>query len=255
MLKVDAVVLAGAPNDGELKEASPEQWEALIPIHGKPMLNYVIEALQESKGVENLIVVGPPALKKIIPPQVPLIEAGLSLTDNVLLGIGALSRENKVCLVTADIPMLHPEAVDDFLERCSELEADIYYPVVSKEASEQVYPEVVRTYFNLKEGVFTGGNIVLANPRAILNSKELLDDVIFQRKKPWKIFRHLGFYFILKFLLKQLTIKQMEKRAQEIFGYTGVLIISPYPELSTDVDKPADLALAKKAIALKNKEA
>lgn len=86
-------------------------------------------------------------------------------------------------MVTADIPMIRPEVIDDFLDRCSELEGDIYYPpIVSKEASEQVYPEVVRTYFTLKEGTFTGGNILLAAPEAILDSKWILDELIFERK-------------------------------------------------------------------------
>lgn len=34
------------------------------------------------------------------------------------------------------------------------------------------------------------------------------------------------------------------------------MIISPYPELSTDVDKPSDLTLAEKALpVVRNKEA
>lgn len=256
MFKVDAVILAGAPNSGELQEVSPEQWEALIPIHGKPMINYVVETLLRCKRVENLVVVGPLLLQEYLPPKVRLIEAGSGLTENVLLGVNAVDKKNKVCLVTADIPMIRPEVIDDFLDRCAELKGDIYYPLVSKEASEQAFPEVVRTYFTLKEGTFTGGNILLAAPETILSSKWILDELICQRKKPWKIIRHLGFYFILKFLLKQLTLQQIEQRAKEIFGYTGVLIISPYPELSTDVDKPGDLSLAEQVIpVVQNKEA
>ncbi len=241
-----------------MKEVSAEEWEALIPIHGKPMLNYVVDALLNCKRVENLVVVGPPLLRDHLPVKVRLIEAGSGLTENVLLGVNATEKKNKVCLVTADIPMIRPEVIDDFLDRCSELEGDIYYPpIVSKEASEQVYPEVVRTYFTLKEGTFTGGNILLAAPpEAILDSKWILDELIFERKKPWKIIRHLGLYFILKFLLKQLTLRQIEKRAHEIFGFGGLMIISPYPELSTDVDKPSDLTLAEKALpVVRNKEA
>ena len=256
MSKVDAVILAGAPNRGELQEVSQEEWEALIPIHGKPMLYYVLEALQKSERIENLIVVGPLVLQGYLPPNVRLIEGGSSLAENVLLGVNAVDRNGKVCLVTADIPLIRPEVIDDFLDRCSELEGDIFYPIVSKEASEQAYPETVRTYFTLKEGTFTGGNMLLAEVETILNSKWILDDLVFQRKKPWKIVRHLGFYFILKFLFKRLSLGQIEQRASELFGYKGVLIISPYPELSTDVDKPSDLTLAEQLLTVvQNKEA
>ena len=54
---------------------------------------------------------------------------------------------------------LHPEGCyEDFLETAlAELQADLYYPIVSKEANEQVYPDCVRTYDTPKEGTITGG--------------------------------------------------------------------------------------------------
>lgn len=255
-MKVDAVVLAGAPNNGQLREVNGEKWEAIIPIHGKPMVNYVIEALQSSKHIENLIVVGPFEIGDALPPHVTLVQAGDTLTENIFLALDALEKKNKVLLVTADIPFVHPEAIDDFLGRCAELDAEIYFPLISKEANQQVYPETVRTYFSLKEGTFTGGNILLASPEAIANSRWIMDEVIFNRKKPWKIFRLLGFGFIVKFLAKRLTLQEIEKQASGILGYNGTLIISPYPELGTDVDKPSDLDLATRLIgSVQGKEA
>lgn len=255
-MKVDAVVLAGAPNNGQLKEVSGEKWEATIPIHGKPMVNYVIETLQNSKSVENLLVVGPLEIKDALPPHVTLVESGDTLTDNIFIGLNALEKKNMVLYVTADIPFVHPECIDDFVDRCAELDAEIYYPLISKEANLQVYPETVRTYFKLKEGTFTGGNIIMASPEAIADSRWIMDEVIFNRKQPWKIFRLLGFRFILKFLTKRLTLQEIEKQASGILGHNGILIISPYPELGTDVDKPSDLALATRLIgSVQGKEA
>jgi hypothetical protein len=62
--------------------------------------------------------------------------------------------------------------------------------------------------------------------------------------------------FIVKFLTKQLSLRELEQRASEILGHSGVIIISPYPELSNDIDKPSDLQLAEKTIAaVQDKEA
>lgn len=255
-MKVDAVVLAGAPNNGQLKEVNGEKWEATIPIHGKPMVNYVIESLQNSKTVENLIVVAPLEIKDSLPPHVTVVQSGDTLTENVFIALEALEKKNMVLLVTSDIPFIHPEAIDDFVGRCAELDGEVYYPLISKEANQQVYPETVRTYFRLKEGTFTGGNALMASPEAIANSRWIMDEVIFKRKQPWKIFRLLGLKFIIKFLTKQLTLQEIEKRASGILGYKGILIISPYPELGTDVDKPSDLALATRLIgSVQGKEA
>jgi len=254
--KVDAVVLAGAPNCGQLQEARSEKWEAEIPIHGKPMVNYVIEALQSSSRVADILVVAPEEIRAILPPQVRWIASGDSLTENVFRAMDALDKENNVLFVTSDIPFIHAEVVDDFLERCGELEGDIYYPLVSREANEQLYPETIRTYFTLKEGAFTGGNIILARPQAVIDSRWIMNEVIARRKKPWKLVRMLGFFFILKFSTKQLALRELEKRVSEILGHSSIIIISPYPELSTDVDKPSDLQLAETTIAaVQDKEA
>jgi hypothetical protein len=184
------------------------------------------------------------------------VEAGNSLTENIFRAMDVLEKKNNVLFVTSDVPFLHGEAIDDFINRCGELSGEIFYPLVSREANEQLYPETVRTYFTMKEGVFTGGNILLANPQAVMNSRWIMDEVIARRKKPWKIIRMLGFFFILKFLTKQLTLRELEQRASEILGHSGMIIISPYPELSTDVDKPSDLQLAEKTIsAVQGKEA
>lgn len=255
-MKVDAVVLAGAPNTGQLQEVRSEKWEAEIPIHGKPMVNYVIEALKNASQVANIVVVAPREIKDALSPEARWVEAGNSLTENIFRAMDVLEKKNNVLFVTSDVPFLHGEAIDDFINRCGELSGEIFYPLVSREANEQLYPETVRTYFTMKEGVFTGGNILLANPQAVMNSRWIMDEVIARRKKPWKIIRMLGFFFILKFLTKQLTLRELEQRASEILGHSGMIIISPYPELSTDVDKPSDLRLAEKTIsAVQGKEA
>ncbi|NMB02870.1 MAG: NTP transferase domain-containing protein [Firmicutes bacterium] len=255
-MKVDAVVLAGAPNEGQLKEASSAKWEATIPIHGKPMVNYVIEALQESEHIAKVVVVGPLELKDLLPAKCLWVEAGQSLTENIFRAMEHLEQKNKILLVTSDIPFVHAESIDDFIERCAELSGDVYYPLISKEANQQMYPETVRTYFTLKEGSFTGGNLLLVTPEAINNSRWVMDELFLQRKKPWKVIRLLGFLFILKFMTKQLTLRELEQRASSILGYKGVFIITPYPELGTDVDKPSDLELALKIISsVQGKEA
>lgn len=247
-MKVDAVILAGAPNTGKLREVNSEEWEANISIHGKPMINYVLEALLGAEKVATIVVVGPAELKSTLPANIRFVLAGSTISENIFLSLEALEQKNKIMVVTSDIPFIHAEAIDDFIGRCLELEGDIFYPLISKEANEQVYPKNMRTYFTLKEGTFTGGNVIIANPEAIHNSRWIMDQVISERKKPWKIIKNLGFMFILKFITKQLSLHEIELRASEILGYSGILIISPYPELGTDIDKPSDLSLAKQMI-------
>lgn len=248
-MKVDAIVLAGAANTGRLQEVSPEKYEAAIPVGGKPLVKYVVEALQSTPRIREIVVVGPKAIAPILPAGVRLVESGPTLTSNVLLGAEALKGSPKVLIVTSDIPFIHREAIEDFLDRCAELDAEVYYPIISKEANDQVYPDCVRTYVKLKEGVFTGGNIVLVSPSVLANSKVLMEKVLTLRKKPWKLAQLLGFSFVLKFFLQRLSLSELEKRVSQLLGVKSVAIISPYPEIGTDVDKPSDLELAERLMS------
>ena len=56
---VDVLVLAGAPNSGKLAECSESLYEAFIEINGRPMLEYVLNALSSSRYVDRICVVGP----------------------------------------------------------------------------------------------------------------------------------------------------------------------------------------------------
>lgn len=243
-MKIDAFVLAGAKNNGRLREISDVNEEALIPIHGRPMLQYVLDALQSSNMIGEIAVGGPEELRPFLPDAVTLVPAQGSFSENVQVGAEYYRDKERTLLVTSDIPFLHKEAVEDFLQRCADHQADVYYPIVSKEANDQRFPGVTRTYFTIREGVFTGGNMLLIHPQTIIDCAGTVQQVVELRKKPLKMFQLLGPLFILRFLFRRLSLPDVEKRVQAIFGVNGKGIISPYPEIGTDVDKPSDWHLA-----------
>ncbi len=243
-MEIDAIVLAGAINNGKLQEISSCEHEAMILINGKPMVGYVVETLQRVSGVRQMAVVGPDELRPIFNGTIPIIKPGETLADSIKNGLDYLNTSRMVLLVTADIPLVSEEALEDFLLRCSDLDGDLFYPVVSKEANDKLYPGVERTYVQLKEGTFTGGNIFLIAPAVIENCHAIIRRAIALRKKPIQLSRLLGISFIIKLLLHSLSISEIEKRVKAIFEIKGVAVISPYPEIGIDVDKTSDWQLA-----------
>ncbi|MGE5575953.1 MAG: NTP transferase domain-containing protein, partial [Syntrophothermus sp.] len=229
MTKIDVVVLAGANNDGALKAVTDTPYEALIMLAGKPMVKYVVDAAARSKYVGRVVIVGPERqLREFLDDTAFYIaQCGETMVENILIGIEMLQPRGKVLLVTSDIPLLTPEAIDDFIERCNAAEADIYYPIVSREANDAKYPGVKRTYVRLKEGVFTGGNMALLQPQVVRKSHKMIERAVSMRKKPWQLSRLLGFKFIVKFVFNKLSLTEIEQRVQLILGFKGVGIISP----------------------------
>ena len=70
-------------------------------------------------------------------------------------------------IVASDIPFVTPGVIDKFIDAAVKQEADIVFPIISKDIMERAFPQTVRTYVKLKEGVFTGGNMILAKNKEI----------------------------------------------------------------------------------------
>ncbi len=248
----DAIILAGGESSESLSRMGVEKYEALINIAGQPMVSFVVRALAKSTRVGSIFVLGPvEALSKLkFPPQVQVLAAGDTILETIALGMSALKHTNKVLVVTADIPLLTAEAVDDFIEQCVQKEADLYYPIVYKESNECSYPGNKRTYVRMKEGTVTGGNIFLVNPKIVKQCMQSAKPLIENRKNPFKLSQILGWSFVVKFLLGSLTIQEVEKRVSELLLIKGVAVNSNYPEIGLDVDKPSDLELVKTAFLI-----
>ncbi|MDS1030292.1 nucleotidyltransferase family protein [Bacillota bacterium LX-D] len=249
-MKVDAIVLAGSPNQGPLKECSPAAHEALIPIGKRLMVDYVVEALKSSSNVNNIIIVGPVELEAYYKgqPGITLVEAGDDAVESLSKGLKRVSTPGHVLAVTSDIPLLTPEAIEAFMQKCAALNADLFYPIIPKKINDQRYPNVMRTYVTLKEGTFTGGNIFLFNPRIMPGSAAIGAELVKLRKSPFALCKQIGIIFIVKFLLKLLTIREVEARFSKLLKLKGRAVIIEYPEIGIDVDKPSDLELVYRAL-------
>ncbi len=248
-MKVDALILAG----GSLKGISGEDKvsKALIEIEGKPMIEYVIDVLKDCPEIGRMVVV--------IPSNAPLgnwaqrvdrvLFKGGSLTENIEAGMEYLGKDQPILVLSSDIPLITPEAIGDFLNRCLGRESCVYYPIISREEVEKRFPGTQRTYAALKEGTFTGGNIALIDPQVIRDNRELLERLYNLRKSPFQLVRVLGFRFILKFLLRRLTIGELEEKASHLIRTRGCAIITPFPEIGVDVDKDSDLELVRRILS------
>mgnify|MGYP000921590924 FL=1 len=243
-----ALILAGTQEDCPLSKVHSNK--ALIKIHGKEMVKYIIDALKNLDFIDTVAIVGPKQELSPIENQVDLIvDGGPSMTDNILRGAEIFHDEDMLLISTSDIPMITSEAIRDFAEKSLTLDADFCYPIVRKEENEKKYPGVKRTYVKIKDGTFTGGNMVLVKAGTVKSCIKQAEAFMAYRKKPWKLAKILGIIFVIKLLMGTLTIKQLEKRVSDLFGIKARAVISSYPEIGTDVDKDSDLKLAARVLS------
>ncbi len=244
-MEIDVLILAGGRNRGKLKKYSATDYEALIRMNNIPMVEYVILAVKKAAKTGKIAVVGPKEkLESSINEKVDLIvETTNSMVDNIEKGVDELAPEKYVLIATSDIPLISADMVDAFISFCQNKQADIYYPIISKEKTREKFPDSEKTYVRLRDGSYTGGNIVIIKPEVLGGILEILKKVMLCRKKPWKLSRLLGLRFLLKLLVGKLSLTEIEDRVTEIIGHNSISVKMDYPEIGFDVDKPGDLGI------------
>jgi len=244
---VDAVVLAGG--DGAVIDPQ-SRFKGLLPIAGRPMVAWVVDALRATENVAEIAVVVPSAedLGAWVDSVDKLVVADGDFLENVLAGVGAFRNDRPTLVVTGDIPALTPEAVDDFVLRSMATGAEFTYPLIRKSDMLEQFPGSVRTFVKLINAEVTGGNMMLVNPFLVAQNKSIGQKLFDTRKSAIKMARVIGFRFVLKLALGRLEVREVEAKLAELLGGPSAAIYTPFASIGADVDKPADVVVAERVL-------
>jgi molybdopterin-guanine dinucleotide biosynthesis protein A len=254
MTQVDAIVLAGGkPQPGELLFPYTQgQPKALLEIAGRPMLDWILEALDQAATIRRIAVVGlaaprPEASRR--PARVFVADQG-SLMGNAQAGAAELAKTGPltahILLVSSDIPTLTAEIVDWIVTTSLETDHEGYYSLIPREKMETRFPASRRSYFYFKDGVFTGSDINLLAADLILHGHARAPALIEARKSIFRQARLIGFDVLLRFALRQLTVAEAARLVSQRLHIKGRALICPYAEAGMDVDKPGQYELVKR---------
>ena len=234
---MNALVLGGGAND-KLAAESRLLTKGLIYIAGRPMAHWVMEAIRGA-GFDRVAFVGP-RFRLEPEPDFWVPDTG-DLIQNVEAGLEVLGSEDRVLISTIDIPLVTPEIVRGFLKL--DPGADLVYPIIPREEVEAKYPGARRTYVRLREGVYTGGNMVILDPAKAERMLRAARRVVAFRKNPLALAMLFGPGVLLKLLLGRLSVAELEARVSRILEVSARAVVVPYPEIGMDVDKPEDVEL------------
>ena len=255
MTTINCVVTAGGlPQPGEpMYELTQGKSKALINMNGRTMLERVMDALQASQTIGEIVVVGlgsdlGMAFQK---PVTHLPDHG-SLLKNALAGIAKMRQlhpeTNLVLLCSADIPTITGAIVDDFIQKCAPYDRGIVYNFVDKPTMEARFPHSNRTYVKLKDALVAGGDMTLIQADLADSNQDVWEALTNARKHAWQLARIVGFRFLFKFLLRQLSIADIESAAERITGRPAQVMLNPHAEIAMDADKPEQVLLLREDI-------
>ncbi len=243
---LDILILAGGPLS-EVIEGQPPVHRSLMEVHGKSVLEHMIDAVRQSGICNQLIVIGSEMVTaSSIPSKADTyiaVEASSKLSENFRKGT-AKSEASHILIIGGDIPTLHA----DILVQLNQLvlehkEKDLLAFVVLKEAVEQSFPGSQRTYGKIKEGRAKVGNSILVRRDALSRLDPLIDKFTKNRKSVLKLAFSFGILNIIRLaLLKNISIPQLEKAFKKSTHLDVKGIIVPFGELAVDIDKASDIA-------------
>lgn len=242
---LDALVLAGGPPDPALTGGTLPK--AFAPLGGRMMVEYVLASLRATPRISRIALVGPLPFPAAVHVDRPVGDQG-ELLDNLSAGLAALGGEAPVLVLAADIPLLTVSAVDAFLDAALAVDADVGYGIVPREDVERDFPGAHKTFVRLREGVFTGGSLVLVRPQAFPRARDVIDRAVRARKSPWDLARLLGTGTVLGLLTGTLRIADLEGRVAALAGIRARAIVCHHPEIALDVDHPETLAVIRQRL-------
>ena len=247
---MDAIVTAGGiPQPGDsLYAYSNGNSKALIDVAGKPMIQWILDALSESKTVDNVIVIGLSAKSGLICKKpIHYISNQGRMLSNIVAGVNKsleLNKKNEyVLLVSSDIPALKSDMVDWLVNTCMETKDDLYYGVCPREVMEERYPTSNRTYTKLKDMEVCGADINIIHVSMATEHLDTWEQLIGNRKSPLRQAAVIGWDTLFQLATRQFTLQGLVERASQRIGIKGRALIWDRAEPCMDVDKPHQLEL------------
>jgi hypothetical protein len=108
------------------------------------------------------------------------------------------------------------------------------------------FPESKRTYVPFRDDGYSGANLFLFRTPASRAAAAFWVRAERFRKRPWRLVSAFGPVALALFLLRRLDLDSALARASRTIGARVAAVRLPFPEAAVDVDKPADLELARR---------
>ena len=244
------VLILGGQREGvvdALCASAGIQWKALLPIHGKPMTAYVLDALAQSTRVNSPYWISGIDKDLIDVSLIQSPSAGGPASSVVVAAEAGIPYP--LMVTTCDHALLTSEMVDYFISSAEASDADFALGLAEKTIIQPSYPKTKRTYLNFADRSVSGCNLFYVKNAQGLEAIRFWQAAQHDRKKPLKLARRLGIGMLAKYASGRLTLEGAFAHASKMLGITARPVLMPFAEAAIDVDKPSDLTLVETILA------
>ncbi len=249
---MNVVVTAGGIPTAEepLYPLTQGKAKAMLPLAGRPMVQWVLDALNAAECIEQIVVVGLPSEAQTdLNSRKPLsfVQGQGEMLANIQAGArqaaGLAPRAEHILVCSSDIPAISARMVDWLAEQAARENADICYNVITRERMEQRFPGSRRTYVRLKDMQVCGGDLNAVRLSMAIGAHPIWKRIIAARKNPLRQAALVGIDTLILLMLRQLSLRDVEARVNRRMELHARALLCPFAEMGMDVDKPFQLDL------------
>lgn len=223
--------------------------KSLIGVNGRTSLSHVIGNLRACAPVSRVVVVSEGEGVSDARGADEHIRASDGDAGAVLEGLRAVRDSERCVVMTGDMPLASPAALEDLISRAPD--ADVVYPVVEKSVITASFPDRTPYCVRTREGSFTGSSCLLIRPDAALRRERILVQLLQARSNPASLLGLVGAGFALRLMFSTLSVRDFEETLSDAVGLTCRVYASAYPEMFVSIDSSADLALIERELGKK----
>lgn len=296
--KFDAAIMAGGPTAPFARNLPNKTF---IKIKGRCLFAHVLNALLHAGRIKRIYIVGPKqAVEKELAADaglplsrkpVTVIPESRNLIDNMFNAFtasiegyhpgeelnNAALLEQAIFGVAGDCPLILPEEVDQFLERCDLSRYDYFVGMTSEDTLEKFYARpghrgIQLIYTPFAEGLLRINNLHLAKPFRIAHRNELhemyrlrhLREIMNILKfgyglskrgltvEEWRVWakmftaikaRRMGFTRLAESLRRRSPMDVVVGAVDKILGTRSTVVLTTYGGAALDVDRPSNAPL------------
>jgi len=243
----DVVIPAGGSIDGGYARAIGSPFRALAPLGpGRvPVLQHVVDTLRASGAVGRVIAVAPPPVAEVVQGVDEWLPAGDSGPANIRAGLARATPGRAALVCASDLPLMTPEAVADFCDRCRS-QAQVAVGMVAAGDYNRAFPDAPASEFvRLSDvGEVTLGGLFLVHPDLLDRQDALFARLFAGRKDQWRMAGVLGPRLLWQWATKTLRLETVTRRAGTLLGTPVDVISDTDPTLACDIDTEDDYTYA-----------
>jgi molybdopterin-guanine dinucleotide biosynthesis protein A len=256
---MDIIITAGAiPRLGDpLYPFTQGKPKALLDVAGKPMIQWVLDAISEAKGVSRVTVVGlNESVSLSCSKPLSMLPNHGSMIGNIRAGLRSILEKNPdteyVLISSSDIPLVTGEMFDWFIAQTQRTHHELYMNMVTREVLETRFPGIKRRINRVRDLELRGAaDISILQPKIVMQKNGAADRLEEARGKLWRQLNFIGFDTLLKLLFRRLDLDAFAKHLSKKHGVDLHPVLCPYAEIAMDLDAPAHLELMRRELLVR----